>query len=130
MFDLHTQYPCLPEIDFVFSWNKHESFKILFKLLWKELFKKCDCPIIFDSFNVLAFDSSKLKLLIEESLLIKRDKQNFNGTINSYLYCLIHLTAKIMFVNLIWIFCVTTNSNAWFSFDQMNCCNFLNVELS
>ena len=41
---------------------------------------------MFDSFDILVSDSSKRKLLIEEKLLMKRDKQVFNKTINSYLF--------------------------------------------
>ena len=37
-------------------------------------------PIIFDDFNILAFDSNKFKLLIKESLFVKCDKPVLNRT--------------------------------------------------
>ena len=45
---------------------------------------QCDCVISFDDFDVLASDTNNFRLLIEESLLIKRDKPILNGTINSF----------------------------------------------
>ena len=35
---------------------------------------QCDFPITFDDFDIRALNSKKFKLLIKESLLIKRDK--------------------------------------------------------
>ena len=34
---------------------------------------ECNCSIDFDHFDILAFDTNKFRLLIKESLLIKRD---------------------------------------------------------
>ena len=45
---------------------------------------QCDCVISFDDFDVLASDTNNFRLLIEESLLIKRDKPTLNGTIKSF----------------------------------------------
>ena len=45
---------------------------------------QCDSPITFDDFDILAFDSNKLKLFIKESLLIKRDKLVLNRTTKSF----------------------------------------------
>ena len=42
---------------------------------------KCNCTINFDNFDILAAESSKFKLLLKESLLIKRDKPTLNRTI-------------------------------------------------
>ena len=43
-----------------------------------------DCTINFDDFNILARDCSKFKLLLRESLLIKRDKPILNRTIKLF----------------------------------------------
>ena len=45
---------------------------------------QCDCVISFDDFDVLASDFNNFRLLIKESLLIKRDKPILNRTINSF----------------------------------------------
>ena len=34
---------------------------------------ECHCAINFDHFDILAFDANKFRLLIKESLLLKRD---------------------------------------------------------
>ena len=44
---------------------------------------QCNCTINFDSFDILAAESNKSKLLLSESLLIKRDKHILNRTIKS-----------------------------------------------
>ena len=44
---------------------------------------ECNCWIDFDHFDILAFDANKFRLLIKESLLIKRDQPQFNKTIES-----------------------------------------------
>ena len=41
---------------------------------------QCDSPITFDDFDILAPDSNKFKLFINEGLLIKRDKPVLNIT--------------------------------------------------
>ena len=45
---------------------------------------QCDCAIRFDDFDVLASDTNNFRLLIKESLLIKRDKPILNRTIKSF----------------------------------------------
>ena len=45
---------------------------------------QCNCTINFDNFDILAAESNKFKLLIRESLLIKRDKPILNRTIQSF----------------------------------------------
>ena len=40
-----------------------------------------DCVISFDNFDVLASDTNNFKLLIKESLLIKRNKPILNRTL-------------------------------------------------
>ena len=45
---------------------------------------KCNCAINFDDFSILATDCNKFKLLLRESLLIKRDKPILNRTIKSF----------------------------------------------
>ena len=45
---------------------------------------QCDSPITFDDFDNLASDSNKFKLIIKESLLIKRDKPVLNRTTKSF----------------------------------------------
>ena len=45
---------------------------------------QCDCIISFDNFDVLASDTNNFRLLIKESLLIKRDKPILNRTIKSF----------------------------------------------
>ena len=39
---------------------------------------RCDCVISFDDFHVLASGTNNFRLLIKESLLIKRDKPILN----------------------------------------------------
>ena len=45
---------------------------------------ECNCSIDFDHFNILASDANKFRLLIKESLLIKRDQPQLNKTIKSF----------------------------------------------
>ena len=42
---------------------------------------ECNYSIDFDYFNILASDANKFRLLILESLLIKRDQPKLNKTI-------------------------------------------------
>ena len=44
---------------------------------------QCDCVISYGHFDVLASDTNNFRLLIKESLLIKRDKPILNRTIKS-----------------------------------------------
>ena len=46
---------------------------------------ECKCSIDFDHFDILAFDATKFRLPIKESLLIKRDQSQLNKTIKSFL---------------------------------------------
>ena len=45
---------------------------------------QCNCAINLDDFSILATDFSKFKLLLRESLLIKRGKPALNRTIKSF----------------------------------------------
>ena len=45
---------------------------------------QCDCVISFDDFDVLASDTNNFRLLVKESLFIKRDKPILNHTIKSF----------------------------------------------
>ena len=45
---------------------------------------QCNCTINFDDFDILATESNKFKLLLRESLLIKRDKPILSRTIKSF----------------------------------------------
>ena len=45
---------------------------------------ECNCSINFDQFDILASDANKFRLLIKESLLIKRDQPLLNKTIKSF----------------------------------------------
>ena len=45
---------------------------------------ECNCSIDFDHFDILASDTNKFRLLIKESLLIKRDQPQLNKTIESF----------------------------------------------
>ena len=45
---------------------------------------ECNCSIDFDHFDILVSDANKFRLLIKESLLIKRDRPQFNKTIKSF----------------------------------------------
>ena len=45
---------------------------------------ECNCSIDFDHFNILATDTNRFRLLIKESLLIKRDQPQLNKTIKSF----------------------------------------------
>ena len=45
---------------------------------------ECNCSIDFDHFDILASDANKFRLLIKESLLIKRDQPQLNKTIMSF----------------------------------------------
>ena len=44
---------------------------------------ECNCSIDFNHFDILASDANKFRLLIKESLLIKRDQPQLNKTIKS-----------------------------------------------
>ena len=43
-----------------------------------------DCTIDFDNFDILASDTNSFRLLIKESLLIKRDKPVLNRIVRSF----------------------------------------------
>ena len=45
---------------------------------------QCDCTIDFDNFDILASDTNSFRLLIKESLLIKRDKPVLIRTVKSF----------------------------------------------
>ena len=45
---------------------------------------QCNCTINFDDFDILATELNKFKLLLRESLLIKRDKPILSRTIKSF----------------------------------------------
>ena len=45
---------------------------------------ECNCSIDFDHFDILDSDANKFRLLIKESLLIKRDQPQLNKTIKSF----------------------------------------------
>ena len=45
---------------------------------------QCNCTKNFDDFNILTIGSNKFKLLLRESLLIKRDKLILNMAIKSF----------------------------------------------
>ena len=45
---------------------------------------QCNYAIDFDHFDVLASDTNSFRLLIKESLLIKRDKPVLNRTVKSF----------------------------------------------
>ena len=46
---------------------------------------ECNCSIDFDHLDILASDTSKFRLLIKKSLLIKHDQPQSNKTITSFL---------------------------------------------
>ena len=45
---------------------------------------ECNCSIDFDHFDILVSDVNRFRLLIKESLLIKRDQPQLNKTIKSF----------------------------------------------
>ena len=45
---------------------------------------ECNCSEDFDHFDILASGANKFRLLIKESLLIKRDQTQLNKTIKSF----------------------------------------------
>ena len=45
---------------------------------------ECNCSIDFDHFDILASDANRFRLLIKESLLIKREEPQLNKTIKSF----------------------------------------------
>ena len=45
---------------------------------------ECNCSKDFDHFDILASDANKSRLLLKETLLIKRDQPQFNKTIKSF----------------------------------------------
>ena len=45
---------------------------------------ECTCLLDFDHFDNLASDANRFRLLIKESLLIKRDQHQLNKTIKSF----------------------------------------------
>ena len=42
------------------------------------------CSVDFDHFDILASDANKFRLLIKESLLVKRDQPQLNKTIKLF----------------------------------------------
>ena len=46
---------------------------------------KCNCSIDFNRFDILVSDTNKFRLLIKESLLIKRDQPQLNKIIKSFI---------------------------------------------
>ena len=60
----------------VYDWEKYTIFVIWppgESAISDQLFQ-CESPLTFDDFDILASDSNKYKLLVNENLLIKRDK--------------------------------------------------------
>ena len=47
---------------------------------------QCNFAINFDDFSIITTDFNKFKLLIEQSLLIKRDKPILNRTTKSFTF--------------------------------------------
>ena len=45
---------------------------------------ECNCSIDFDNFDILAPDTNQFRLLIKESLLIKRNQSQLNKTIKPF----------------------------------------------
>ena len=45
---------------------------------------QCDCTIDFDHFDILVSDINSFRILIKESLLIKREKPVLNRTVKSF----------------------------------------------
>ena len=45
---------------------------------------ECNCSVGFGHFDILASDANKFRLLIKESLLIKRDWPQLSKTIKSF----------------------------------------------
>ena len=45
---------------------------------------ECNCSTDFDHFDIVASEENKSRLLIQESLLIKRDQLYLNKTIKSF----------------------------------------------
>ena len=45
---------------------------------------ECNCSTAFEHFDILVSDANKFRLLIKESLLIKRDQPQLNKTIKSF----------------------------------------------
>ena len=63
--------------------SKSKMFRIYRNLVSDHLLQ-CNCAIDFDHFDVLASDTNSFRLLIKESLLIKRDKPVLNCTVKSF----------------------------------------------
>ena len=58
--------------------------KCVKKLTVSDYLLEINCSIYFDHFDILASDANKFRLLIKESLLIKRDQPQLNKTIKSF----------------------------------------------
>ena len=56
---------------------------ILFHIISDHLLQ-CNCTINLDDFDILAADSYNIKLLLRESLLIKRDKPMLNSALKLF----------------------------------------------
>ena len=76
---------------------------------------QCDCTIDFDNFDILACDTNSFRLLIKESLLIKRGKSVLNHAVMSFprsyltnLYCT-HFLYYIMRIVYLIQNCMTDN---------------------
>ena len=60
------------------------GFRCVKQSLVSENLLECNCSIDFDHFDVLASDANRFRLLIKESLLVKRDQPQLNKTIKSF----------------------------------------------
>ena len=67
-----------------FSILTGKCFKCVNKSVVYDHLLECNCSIDFDHFDILAPDANRFRLLIKESLLIKRDQFQLNKTIKSF----------------------------------------------
>ena len=63
---------------------QENALKTLHNLQYLTILLQFNCVINLDDFSILATDCNKLKLLLRQSLLIKRDKPILNRTIKLF----------------------------------------------
>ena len=89
---------------------------------------QCNCAINFDDFSILATDCNKFKLLLGESLLIKRDKSILNRTIKSFPLEMILSSCLKFHSNHLSDFVLIYNSNFILCTDRARICFKCHIE--
>ena len=72
-------------VNFIPPHPMHSRVKCVKQSAVSDHLLECNCLIDFDHFDILASDANRFRLLIKESLLIKRDQPQLSKTFKSFL---------------------------------------------